>query len=238
VLSVIAGHDRRDASSADVPVPDLVGELARGLRGIRVGVMRDFVEDATNDPEVRSGVDQAIQELARGGAIVRRVEVPLLSEATYGSPVLIGEAGMSHLPLLRRRYDAYPPGQRRALLRGLLVTMPMYVQYQRLRRVMTARALEVLESVDVLVSPTMPVTANRHAEGFGPITRYTRFFSVLGFPTVSVPCGFTSLGLPIGLQIAGRPWEDHTVLRVAHAYQRLTDWHLRRPSLRAESLAV
>jgi aspartyl-tRNA(Asn)/glutamyl-tRNA(Gln) amidotransferase subunit A len=231
ILQVVAGYDERDPTSSRVSVPDYRAALSRSVKGLRVGIIREYLDDGTIDPEVRALVENALRVLESAGADVRRVDVPLLSEVEYGSPVLVSEGGASHLPLLRTRYDWYPPNQRRALLRGLAVPLVSYLQYQRLRVVMIARTLDVFETVDVLISPTLPIAANKHEEGWGPITRYTRLFSVLGFPALSVPCGFTASGLPIGMQIAGRPWDEATVLNVADAYQRLTEWHRRRPPL-------
>ncbi len=155
-------------------------------------------------------------------------------------PVQLSEAATYHQALLRKHWDLYSPMVRSRLLPGFAVTATMYLNGQRARALLTQQARDLLTQVDVLLTPTEPVGAPRigddvvnidgRAEGVvNALTRLTRPFNLTGLPAISVPCGFTSEGLPIGLQLAGRPWDEATVLRAARAFEQATDWHTRRP---------
>jgi aspartyl-tRNA(Asn)/glutamyl-tRNA(Gln) amidotransferase subunit A len=137
--------------------------------------------------------------------------------------------------------DIYPPSRLR-IEAGLFISASDYLRAQQARRVLERECGGLLEKVDVLVGPTEPIVAHRIGAtrvqvgetGMGSVpalTQYTRPFNINGYPAMSVPCGFSDDGLPIGLQIAGRPFDEETVLRAAHAYEQATEWHTRRPPL-------
>ncbi|MSQ28329.1 MAG: amidase [Dehalococcoidia bacterium] len=240
-LSAMAGYDARDPASADQPVPDFVRGIGDVVRGLRVGVVRDYFF-RNLDPEVAAAVEAAATVLAKAGATVSEVAFPLAAHSSViNQPVMLSEAATYHQGLLRKHWDMYSPMVRGRLTPGFAVTATMYLNGQRARALLTRQALDLLSQVDVLLTPTEPVGAPRigddtlniegRTEGVvNAMTRLTRPFNLTGLPAVSLPCGFTSEGLPIGLQLAGRPWDEATVLRAAHAFEQATDWHTRRPS--------
>ena len=241
-LNAIAGHDPKDPASAQTPVPDYTLQLQEGVKGLRVGVLRDYFF-RNIDPEVGQAVEQATRVLERAGARVEDVTLPFAQQTSFiNAPIIQSEAAAYHLGFLRTHWADYSPAVRSRLLPGLAVTATMYLNSQRARALLTQHATALLQQVDVLVAPTEPVgapkleeefvTVGGHTEGIvNVLTRLNRPFNLVGFPAISVPCGFTAGGLPIGLQIVGRPWDEATVLRAAFTYQQATEWHERRPSL-------
>ncbi len=240
VLNAIAGYDPSDATSVRTPVPDFASELGAGLRGLRVGVARDYFFDSL-DPEVEAHVEQAIAELRRLGADVRDVEVRGV-EAGLGAlfGIVLAEAKQIHATSLRTRPSDFGADVL-ALLSSPTPDAPSLMSGLRARDALGVAMRVALESVDVLVTPTTPIVAARIGQEtirFGALEqpvlnamiRCTAPFNATGLPALSLPCGFTRAGLPVGLQIAGRPFDEVTVLRAGHAYEQATDWHeLRAP---------
>ena len=156
-----------------------------------------------------------------------------------GLLILFGEAIAIHLPWLRESPELYGPNVRARLEASALIPAADYLDAVRARPKVVRRILRSLSSVDMVVSPTVPVAApaidatapagDGAVDPRAVLLRNTRLADVTGQPTASVPCGFTSAGLPVGMQISGMPWQDNLVLRVAHAYQQVSDWHRRRP---------
>ena len=240
VLEAIAGHDARDPTTADVPVPPYRRELERGADGLRVGVVTALVDRA--DPRIGSTVRSAVEKLAVAGAVVEEVEVPLLDQAGAILPlIMLPEAAEVHLPWLRSRLDDYGPDVRARLLAGLLLPATAGVTGRRARRWYCERLAGVMERFDVLAAPQMltlpPRIGEDTVEVAGEEVLYrlsviptSSPWTLAGLPVVSAPCGFVD-DLPVGLALVGRRFEEATVLRLAHAYQALTDWHERRPPL-------
>ena len=242
VLNALAGYDPRDPASARVPTPDFTQGLRDGVRGLRIGVVRDYFFQHL-DTDVAAAVEGAVTVLEHTGATLVDVTLPLVHRASViNAPIIQGEAAAYHLPLLRTRWNDYSPEVRARLLAGLAVTGSMYLNSQRARALMTQQARDLLEQVDLLVTPTVPIPATPFGEESillegrkeslnNALTRLTRPFNMTGFPAISVPCGFTTAGLPVGIQIAGRPWEESLILRTAYAFEQATPWHLRHPPL-------
>jgi len=251
LLQEIAGHDPDDPTSVAVPVPRAEA-IAGGIKDLRIGRVGALFERGI-DPRVAAVVDEAVDLLRGLGGSFRDVEVPLLDEAGLTEQaVQTPEATSFHLPWLRSRLADYGPDVRLRLLAGLFLDPTTSVTAQRARRVIAAAFAEVFESVDVLVTPTMPVVAPRFVDGrlavegleigdakttaFADdavrlaIIRHTAPWSLVGYPAASVPCGFVD-GLPVGLCVVGRRLDDATVLRACHAFQQETDWHERRPDV-------
>ncbi len=243
VLDTIAGTDPADPTTLGVEAPRTAEALrlaGTDLRGIRVGVLLGH-RAAVVDPDVGGAFDRAVAELATLGAEVREVELPEERAALdAGLVVLLAEAAALHLPSLRERPGEYGLDVRAQLELGALVPAVDYIDAQRARRVLVRRLLERLAAVDVAVGPAVPLGAppleattirmgDRDADPTAVLLRLTRVFDVTGQPAVSVPCGFTAEGLPVGLQIVAQPWQESLALRVAHVYQQATDWHKRRP---------
>lgn len=244
-LNALAGHDPRDGASVPRPAQDYAQGLGAGVRGLKVGVPRHFIS-AMIDPEVEAAFDAALTQFGELGADVEEVTITELDwSGLIGSATTPVEAAAFHGDRILSEGPRYHPGVRRRIETGRFVPAATYVRAQRLRALYTARMAQVFERYDVLAMPTVPVTAQRIGEvltqvGGQPLpagpagniqVRMTQPFNVNGSPSVSVPAGFSDDGLPIGLQISGKPWDDALVLRVGNAYQQATDWHNRWPDL-------
>jgi aspartyl-tRNA(Asn)/glutamyl-tRNA(Gln) amidotransferase subunit A len=230
VLQAIADHDSADITSSNVPMPDYLLSMRRSSKALRVGVAQSyFFEDI--DPEVGRAVSEAVSEIRKITSKVREVSTPVNSDGK----LLTAEAYACHAEYVAKSPELYQPETLRRLRTGAKVSTPEYI---RLRRAMeeSRRSIEdVFKSVDLLVTPTVPVPAPTIATlKEDPDTlrsreilmlRNTRPINTWGVPAVSVPCGFTAEGLPIGLQIIGPPWREDLVLQLAYAYEQATEWH-------------
>ena len=240
VLNAIAGHDPRDPSSADVPVEDFTAEIGQGIDGLRIGLPQEYFYDII-DPEVTEAVKTAAGLLEELGARVEEISIPALDHAlAISSTILFVEAAEVHLEHLRDRPDDIGDDVRQRFEVGALTPAQDYIKAQKARRVFNARMAEAMETYDVLLAPTTtfgaPPIGERESVVSGEpyatrtlLARLTRPFNLTGQPGVSVPCGFNSAGMPIGMQFGARPWREATALRVAHAYEQAAGWHTRRP---------
>ena len=239
-MNVIAGHDPKDVASAQVDIPDYTTALSGDVRGLRIGVPKEYFE-APMDPQVDRTVRDALDLLADMGATVTEVSFPMFSHAyPISTAILMGEASAQHRDLLATDGDKMYPPVRLRLEAGLFISAADYLRAQQARSLLNREARQLLQQVDLLAGPTEPVTAPKllatqvqageHMVGTVPaLTQFTRPHNITGFPAISIPCGFSDSGLPIALQLAGRPFDEVTVLRAAHAYEQATDWHQRRP---------
>ena len=237
ILKAIAGHDPGDETSSKEPIPEYAKLLERrSLEGLRVGVPREHFFDNV-DAEVAAAVRGAISTLEHLGAQASEVSLPHIAEAPAAvNAIMLTEALACHRRWLAERPQDYGDDVRGRLEMGLLYPAVSYIEAQRLRTLIVEEWRErVFDRVDLLAVPTTPVPAPRLEEADLQITltlvRFTNPFNLLDVPAVSLPCGFTSGGLPIGLQLVGRWFEEGTVLGAAHAYQQATDWHTRAPPL-------
>jgi len=232
LLQAMAGHDPADPASSRAPVEDYLAPLRRDIRGVRLGVPRDYFFDAI-DPEVERAFNEALDTLRRLGAEVRDVRIPSLAATHSFLLILMAEAFAYHERDIRARPELYGDVVRERILAGALVTASEYMQAQRIRAQICRETAEVLGSVDVLATPTAGNPATPFTQAHDPEFGFPRSkmppFNLTGSPTLALPCGFSSSGLPLSLQLAGRAFEEGTVLRVGHAYERATPWHTRRP---------
>jgi aspartyl-tRNA(Asn)/glutamyl-tRNA(Gln) amidotransferase subunit A len=234
VLQAIAGHDPLDESSDDEAVPDYRRDIREGVKGLRVGVPDSFFFDAL-DPEVEAAVRTAIKTLEAEGAAIVPISLPRIEEIPSAvTALMLPEPLAYHQKWLNERPDDYGESVRFRLELATTVPAVTYVQAQRFREVVVREWREqVFSKVDVLACPTTPIPAPPIEEGQLSTTfnliRLTNPLNFMGAPCVSVPCGFSEGGLPIGLQIVGRWFDEATVLRVGHAYEQATEWHRRRP---------
>lgn len=240
VLGAIAGYDPRDFSTVPAPVDDYAAALAGGVRGLRVGVPRGYFFDRL-DGEVAGAIERALDVLRGLGAEVRDVALPDITPlvpALFG--LVLAEAQEIHAESLRTRPGDFGPDVA-AILGSPTPGAGDLVAALRARYAFTEAMRTALEDVDVLVTPTTPVPATRIGQetvSYGgaeepvifAMIRCTAPFNATHLPALSLPCGFTGAGLPVGLQIAGRPFDEATVLRAGHAYEQATDWHRRRPA--------
>jgi aspartyl-tRNA(Asn)/glutamyl-tRNA(Gln) amidotransferase subunit A len=233
VLSVIAGYDRDDPASVDVAGEDYVAALSRGASGLRVGVLGDdWLADA--DAAVVSAVREAAATLARLGAVVEEVELPGRAEAfALAAELVLAEAAWVHRERLAQTPQAFAPDVLARLRRGASVSGPQYGWGRQRQRIWRRRVLDTLEGRDLLLAPASPIPAPRIADS-EPLEMTARLTPTIsawvlsGTPVMSLPAGFCD-GLPIGVQLVGKPLADATVLAAAHAFQQATDWHLQRP---------
>ena len=242
MLSTVAGYDPLDPTSSEIPVSDFAASLRAEGKPPRVGAPREYVWDVLSDP-VRHSVKQAIEALAGLGASVVEVSIPLLADSVeISNPILQAESIASNGELLREHGGNLDPRVKQRLELGLAVSSTDYIRAQQARKTLIHQTRASLREVDLLAFPTCAIAAPRQGEEevdvggtkmtvLSALTRLTRFANLTGYPSVSVPCGFTDDGLPIGLQLVGRPFEEETVLRAAYQYERATEWHLRRPAL-------
>jgi Asp-tRNA(Asn)/Glu-tRNA(Gln) amidotransferase A subunit family amidase len=236
MLQAIAGYDERDRNSANAPVPDFLAALREGSKALRVGVPRKFFYEDL-DPEVASAVEQALHTLAAISGAVREIELDVPTDRTLQS----AESHAYHAPFVSRSPELYLPETLNRILKGADISGEEVEQRRSELREIRREIDKVFESIDVLITPTTPVPAPTIAElKENPdllrprellLLRNTRPVNVWGLPAISVPCGFTTSGLPIGLQIIGPHWQEERVLQLAFAYEQATDWHRRSPRL-------
>ena len=232
LLQAMAGHDAADPASSTRPVDDYVGALEGNVRGLRIGVPRNyFFEDA--DADVVRAFEDALGELRKLGAEVRDITIPSFDLARSFFLILVTEAFAYHEHDLRTRPELYGEMLRERIMTGALVTASEYVQAQRVRMQVCADVAAVMKTIDVLATPTAPKPAATFKVMYDPELAFPRSnmppFNLTGQPTLALPCGFSDSGLPVSMQLAGRAFEETTVLQLGHAYQKATDWHTRRP---------
>ena len=239
-LGAIAGHDPRDSHTSAAPVPDYRAALAQGIEGLRIGVVTEQMESDLVDADVRSVVERAIAVLGELGATVEEVSLPLSTVAGPISGALLAvEPANNHAQWVHERIDDYGHDDRILLLTGSVMPGNYYLKAQKIRELIRRQVLGALGSYDALVFPTAGRGA-QPVEDDPPVTSketssrlpflFTRLFNLASCPAMSVPCGFDDRGMPVGLQIGGRPFSEETLFRIGHAYERATDWHTRRPA--------
>ena len=234
MLQAMAGADASDPYTADVPVPDYLAALERGVAGMRIGVDRfEPYRAAGFDPNQPELFEAALRVLEEAGATIVDVTLPRYAELTaVDLVVMCSEALAYHAPDVRSRYHDYGQGIRVLLAGSGSLTGADYVQAQRVRRVGQAEVDEVLRSVDAVVTPTSHLGAPRLDEvsGLEPFAAlgslHTPYWNALGVPSLAVPIGLASTGLPLSMTISAPAWAESAVLAVGDAFQGATDFHL------------
>ena len=234
LLQATAGHDPSDPASATGAVPDWSSALDGGLAGTRVGIPTSVIADSGATDEMVRAFEDAVRSLEGLGASVRRIELPLMEHIDgIFNPIMFSEAAAYHQATLRE--GRHGRGFTQRALQGFLYTAVEYVQAQRGRRRLVESMRAPMADVDVIVTPTVSGGALPVEEYVAaPRSPFTRFFNLTGQPSLSLPCGFDSNGMPLGLMVSGRRFDDATVLKVAAAYERSTTWHQRRPPARGD----
>ena len=233
VLQAIAGYDAADVTSEECPVADYMGAMREDVKKFRVGVARQYFFDDL-DPEVASAMEHALHGLQTLVAEMKEVQLDVPTDRT----LQMAESYACHAESVSRTPELYQAETVRRIRNGEAVTAAEYIRGRRELELARRSICAVFGNVDVLVSPTTPMPApsiadlRANPDNLRPaelkLLPNTRPFNVWGIPAISVPCGFTQSGLPIGLQIAGPHWREDLVLRVAHAYEQATAWHKRR----------
>ena len=238
-LSAIAGHDPKDPTTWNTPVPDYRQALDGDIRGKRVGIVTELLHSDVVEPDVADAVTAAVGTLAELGADVEEVSIPLAAHAnTIAGTLLAVEPAVNMREWVRERIHDFGHDNRVGLLTGSLVPAAAYLKAQKLRTMLRNDVLEAFLTYDALVMPTSgrqavpliedPMVTSKESSSRLPFMR-TNTFNLSSAPAISVPCGFGGRGLPVGLQIAGPPGGEEMVLRMAHAYEQNTDWHTMRP---------
>jgi aspartyl-tRNA(Asn)/glutamyl-tRNA(Gln) amidotransferase subunit A len=235
LLQVIAGYDAQDRTSVDKPVPGYL-ERMRSDRTLRIGIPREFFFDDL-DPEVAAAVDQALTVLADLFGEIREVSLEVPTDRSLQA----AESYAYHAERVSKSPELFQPETLRRIRSGENISPVQLEQSRRVLQEERRKITSVFDTVDVLVTPSTPIPApnlgelKENLDLLRPrellLLRNTRPFNVWGLPAISLPCGFTAKGLPVGLQIAGRHWDEATVLRVAQAYEDGTSWKAREPKL-------
>ena len=238
-LSAIAGHDPRDPTTWNTPVPDYRQALDGNIRGLRVGIVTELLHSEMVEPDVATAVTAAARTLAELGADVEEVSIPLAAHANAIAGTLLAvEPAVNMKDWVRERIHDFGHDNRIGLLTGSLVPAQAYYKAQKLRALLREDVLAAFRTYDALVMPTSgrqavplqedPPVASKETASRLPFMR-TNTFNLSSAPAISVPCGFGGRGLPVGLQIAGPPGGEEMVFRLAHAYEQNTPWHTMRP---------
>ncbi|HEY6336205.1 MAG TPA: amidase [Alphaproteobacteria bacterium] len=237
LLQAMAGHDPQDPASADVPIPDYRAALETPIAGLRIGFVRHFHErDNPSNAAVKKSLEAAADTFHRLGADVRDATLPPLEDwHACGMLIMMTEAYTLHEPWLKSRPQDYGEFMRDRLSLAAFLTAADYIQAQRMRRELCARFAEAMRAFDLLLCAATPFEAPL----IEAVTKMSSFerpsltfpFNVTGAPALALRCGFTDADLPLGMQLAGRPFEDALVLRAGHAYEIATTWSKRRPAI-------
>ena len=237
MLDLIAGYDARDPGSANRASGGYTAQLGREITGIRIGVLRHFyAHDMQADEEIAAGIENAVDQLAALGAEVRDVSTAPLNEyLACNRTILTSEAFAVHEAWMRERPQDYGTLARERLMAGAFVRAADYVNATRLRRKLTDAFHALFRDVDVIVTASSMDPACRIDDPKAVEYTYGRQarapFNITGSPALSVPTGFSESGLPLGMQIVGKPFSEALIYRVAHAYEQATDWVQQHPVL-------
>lgn len=244
MLQIMAGYDPADSTTARAPVPDMRARLDGSLDGMKIGVPYDYFFSVPElNPAVKGAVLTALGQMEAAGATLVEVQIPHAAEARIAQRVtMLSEAYTYHEPSLQSRPELYGKYTRQTIHQGAFYTAADYLQAQRFRPLIGKECASALARVDVLVTPTMLNLAPGF-DGYDPdamLTNptFTGIWNLTGLPALSVCCGFSPDGLPIGMQIVGRAFDEPTVFKVGDAYQQITDWHTRVPTWEKEAQTV
>jgi Asp-tRNA(Asn)/Glu-tRNA(Gln) amidotransferase A subunit family amidase len=237
LLQGMAGPDPEDPASVDRPVPDFTAELGKSVKGLRIGVVRHFFEqDHRASDATRAGIDAALDFFRKEGAEVR--DITLSSAADYhavGYLIMVTEAFTLHGPWMRERFMDYGELFRDRVSLAATVSGPDMIQATRRRRVLCREMATAMEDLDIIISASQPGEAPR----IDSVPKWTNMekpsftmpFNVTGFPAISICTGFGEGGLPVAMQLAGKPFTEPTLFRAAHAYETATKWRAARPAM-------
>ena len=233
VLQAIAGYDPLDPSTVPVPVDDYALVMERGIQGLTMGIPSNHYFELL-DPEVEAAVRRAIAALEELGVVSREVSLPNMQYVGALRFAAMADSMVTHEPYIASNREDYGPDTLYRTLAGQFVLGRDYSKAMKVQRIIKEEHARVLQDVDFLVTPTTPMPAPRidattievdgkaqkvRGPGSGHVSRNTSPENATGFPAITVPCGFSELGLPIGLQFIGRPWEEGNMFRIANAYE-------------------
>lgn len=260
LLNIISGHDHRDSTSANIPVPDFTSSLGRDIKGMKIGIPKEF-SVAGLDKDVDVSIKNAIKQLESLGAVPVEISLPHTGYAVATYYILATSEASSNLArfdgvryglrvegedlidtYIKTRSEGFGSEVKRRIILGTYALSSgyydaYYKKAQQVRTLIKGDFDRAYESVDVIVTPTTPTTAFKAGEKMeDPLQMYlsdifTISANLAGGPGISIPCGFDSDNLPIGLQIMGKHFDEESVLKIAYAYEQSTEWHKRKPKL-------
>jgi aspartyl-tRNA(Asn)/glutamyl-tRNA(Gln) amidotransferase subunit A len=237
LLQGMAGHDPLDPASVDRPVPDFTAELGKGVKGLRIGVVRHFFEtDHRASDATRKGIDAALDFFRKEGAEVRDITLsPSIDYHAVGYLLMITEAFTLHAPWMRKHFTDYGELFRDRVALAATVSGPDIVQATRRRRELCREMAAAMADIDVIVSASQPGEAPKIADvpKWANMEKpsFTMPFNVTGFPAISLCSGFGEGGLPVSVQLAGKPFSEPLLFRAAHAYETAMPWRQKRPAM-------
>jgi len=236
LLQAIAGYDEQDTTSEKMSIPDYSHGLEAKTSYLRIGVPREFFF-ADLDHEIEAAMKDALSILGKLTAGIREVALRANTMESLRNTVRAAESYTYHRDFVPKTPELYQPVTLERIKLGADVTMPAYIDARRELAQVRRTAGKWMEGIDILATPTLRILpfaiSDPRADDIPPIVRNTSPFNVNGWPAISVPCGFTSKGLPIGLQIIGPNGGEAAVFQLAHAYEQATEWHKRSPQLAA-----
>jgi len=241
MLGVIAGYDENDPYTSHKPVPDYTARMRDGVKGLRVGLIKELHQTRDMHPDVRSAIEASLETLREMGAEIKEVSIPL---AGLAGAIFVGvadtEGAGARDEILRNQPGDLDQASRTRLQSAALVPAKVYNRAAKARVLLRRQLIEVLKDVDILVSPTSPYPAPKHTDLTAKFENaedvrdrfffrraYTGIYSLTALPAISIPGGFTADGLPIGLQLGAAPFAEETLFRAAHSYEQATTWHSR-----------
>jgi len=241
MLHVIAGYDPDDTNSTDTPVRDYAAGLEGKTSSLRIGIPRAYFYEGLH-PEIQAAMDTGLSVLEKLTSSQHEIEMQVANDMALTALLIQkSEAYAYHREYVTRSSDLYQPETLKRIRAGAEISGPDYINARRQLDRYRRSAWKIFDGVDLVVTastPVPPLTISKlladpdHLRAKEILASpNTRPFNLLGLPAVSIPCGFTSKGLPIGMQIIGRPGDEATVFCLAHAYEQATDWHNRRPNL-------
>ncbi len=242
VMQVLSGHDPMDPSSAGKKTPFFSGLLNSDIKGLKIGLPVEYWQ-LPLDPEVKKMAEQAVRVLEELGAETVELSWPMLAYAENTSNIiLLAEASSAYEQLVKQQGQRLWPALRLRLEAGLLLSAADYLRAQKARTLLVAETNRLFEKVDLIVGPAMPVTASRPGQALvqageneigvvRAMTQYNEVFNLTGHPALCLPCGFSSSGLPIGLQLVGRPFAEALILQAGQAFETATGFWKPRPEL-------
>ena len=241
VLGAIAGFDPKDLYTSHKPVPDYTESLDQGVQGLRVGLIKELHESVDMHPEVKQAIELSLEVFREQGADIQEVSIPLIP---FAGAIFVGiadtEGAGARDEILREQPENLDRASRTRLQSAALVPAKIYNRAAKARVLLRQQFMEALNQVDILVSPTSPCPAPKHVDltavfqnaedvrsRFFFRRSYTGSYALTALPAISIPGGFTSDNLPIGLQLGARPFAEETLFRAAYAFEQATPWHTR-----------
>ena len=239
MLGVIAGYDEKDPYTSHQPVPDYTAKMRNGVKGLRIGLIKELHNTEDMHPDVRNSIESSLDTFKTLGAEVKEVSIPL---AELAGAIFVGiadtEGAGARDEILRNQPGDLDQASRTRLQSAALVPVKVYNRAAKARVLLRRQTMAALNEVDILISPTSPYPAPKHEEltarfenpedvrrRFFFRRAYTGLYSLTALPAISIPGGFTSDGLPIGLQLGARPFAEEILFQASHAYEQATPWH-------------